>query len=302
VVRVVEAVPNFSEGRDPSFVAAAGDVFSAAGCEVLDATMDPDHHRSVVTVLGSPRTIERGSVAAAGLALSRIDLRGHSGVHPRVGALDVLPLVPLHGIEMDEVVQMAHRIGSLIAGLGIPVHLYGHASRPPGRTLAAIRRGVQGGPDADLPGLDDSGRTVHRRAHPMAGACCIGAREVLLAWNVDVEGLTMAAAREIATQIREADGGFHGLRALAFRLLRQGRLQVSMNLEDPSRTHPIDVFRTIRARAERLQGTVVGTEVIGLAPDQLGNRAAAAEMKVRDWSPDRVLGHRLEAYLRARRG
>ncbi len=302
MVRVVEAVPNFSEGRDPSFVAAAADAFAAAGCDVLDATMDPDHHRSVVTVLGSPRTIERGSVAAAGLALKRIDLRRHSGVHPRVGALDVLPLVPLRGIEMDEVVQMTHRIGSLIAGLGIPVHYYGHASHPPGRALAAIRRGGGGGPKADLPGLDADGRPMHPRAHPTAGACCVGAREVLLAWNVDVEGLTMAAAREIATRIREADGGFHGLRALAFGLRRQGRLQISMNLEDPSRTHPIDVFRTIRVHAERLKGRVVGTEVIGLAPDQLGDPAVASEMEVRDWTPDRVLGHRLEAYLRARSG
>ena len=298
MIQVVEAVPNFSEGRDPAFVAAAADVFAAAGCEVLHTTRDPDHHRSVVTVIGSPRAVARGSLAAARLAMERIDLRRHSGVHPRVGALDVLPLVPLHGIGMDAVVAMSRRIARRIAGLGIPVHFYARASRPSGRTLASIRcRGSGTPPEADLPGLDDRGRPVHARAHPTAGAVCVGARRVLLAWNVDVDGLTLESAREIAARIREAGGGFPGLRALALRLPRQRRLQISMNLEDPARTPPTDVFRAIEHRVRRMRGRVLGTEVIGMCPDQLSDPAVARDLRIRDWSEHRLLGHRLRAFI-----
>lgn len=300
---VVEAVPNFSEGRDPAFVAAAADAFVAAGCDLLHTTMDPDHHRSVVTVIGSPRTVARGAVAAAGVALERLDLRCHAGVHPRVGALDVLPLVPLHGIAMDEVVRLAHRVGARIALLGIPVHFYGHASRPPGRTLAAIRRPVPAArPDPDLSGRDAAGRAAHPISHPTAGATCVGARGVLLAWNVDVEGLSIEAARGIAARIREAGGGFRGLRALALTLASQRRMQISMNLEDPARTDPMEVFRAIEGRVLALKGKVVGTEVIGMCPDQISAPAAVAAMGIRDWSRDRVLSRRVARHLKAGSG
>ncbi|MXV94384.1 MAG: glutamate formiminotransferase [Gemmatimonadetes bacterium] len=297
MIQVVEAVPNFSEGRDPAFVAAAADAFAATGCEVLHTTLDPDHHRSVVTVIGSPGAVERGSLAAAEVALERIDLQRHRGVHPRVGALDVLPFVPLHGIDMAAVVPLARRVAHRIARLGIPVHFYARASRPFGRTLAAIRRSGPGRPEADLPGLDGDGRPVHTRAHPTAGATCIGARDVLLAWNVDVEGLSLESAREIAARIREVGGGFPGLRALALRLPRQQRMQISMNLEDPIGTHPTEVFRAIKRRVRRMGGAVQGTEVIGMCPDQLADPAIAREMRIRDWSENRVLGHRLRAFV-----
>ncbi len=297
MIRVVEAVPNFSEGRDPAFVAAAADVFAVAGCDVLHTTMDPDHHRSVVTVIGSPGAVERGSLAAAALAIERIDLRAHCGVHPRVGALDVLPFVPLHGVGMDEVVALARRVGGLVARLGIPVHFYGHASRPPGRTLAAVRRRGTGRPEADLAGLDADGTPAHRSAHPAAGAVCIGARGVLLAWNVDIEGLSLESAREIAAQVREARGGFPGLRALALQLPEQRRMQISMNLEDPARTRPVEVFRAIEGRVRRMKGRVLGTEVIGMCPDEAADPAAVREMGIRDWSEDRILSRRLEEYV-----
>ena len=277
MTEVVEAVPNFSEGRDAAFVAAAADAFGSHGCEVLHTTMDPDHHRSVVTVIGSPEGVERGALAAARLALGRLDLGRHRGVHPRVGALDVLPFVPLRGVALADVVRLARRVGRAIARLGIPVHYYAGASDPPGRTLASIRRA--GG-----------------AAHPTAGATCVGARPVLLAWNVDVEGLSLASARAIAGDIREAGGGFRSLRALALRLHRQRRLQVSMNLEDPSITDPLAVYRAIEERVVALGGRVVGTEVIGMLPDELADPARASEMRIRDWSEDRVLSRRVAAF------
>ncbi len=303
MIPVVEAVPNFSEGRDPEFSARVAALYEEAGCEVLDTTMDPDHHRSVVTAIGSPGAVERGSVAAAALALRSIDLRVHSGVHPRIGSLDVLPFVPLHGIGMDEVAGLARRTGARIAALGIPVLFYGEASAPPGRPLARLRRGGGAGDDAgraDLPGLDDRGRPLHRSCHPAAGAVCVGARGVLMAWNVDVAGITLKAAREIAGRIRERGGGFRGLRALGLRLPRQDRLQISMNLEDPLATDPLAVFRAIGRRVRAMGGGVLGTEVIGMCPDPAGTPAAARELGIREWSAERSLSRRLARYLAAR--
>lgn len=327
MTEVVETVPNFSEGRDPEFVGAAAAAFTDAGCEVLHTTMDPDHHRSVITAMGSPAAVEDGAVAAAALALERIDMRRHRGVHPRIGALDVLPFVPLHGMDMAGAAALAHRAAARIARLGIPVYLYGAASKPQGRGLASIRRGgfeaLAAGPQrgraaADLPGRGlgraaagrhggDVGRAaeptadahLHRFAHPTAGAACVGAREVLLAWNVDIEGVALAAARRIAAGIREAGGGFAGLRALALLLRGQNRLQIAMNLEDPAATDPFVVFRTIERRVRELGGRVAGTEVIGMLPDQVPP-GTARRMRVRDWSEDRMLRRRVQSYLAAR--
>ena len=308
MIPVLEAVPNFSEGRDATFVAAAAEAYSRAGCDVLHTTLDPDHHRSVITVIGSPGTVQEGAVAAAALALERIDMRRHRGVHPRVGALDVLPFVPLHGIGMAEAVRLSRRVGARIARLGIPVYLHGHASAPAGRGLAAIRRGgfeaLAEGPgrgrrEADLPGRGRDGTPVHRFAHPSAGAACVGAREVLLAWNVDIEGVSLESARRIAARIREAGGGFRGLRALALLLRGQERMQISMNLEDPATTDPMDVFEAIESRVARLRGSVAGTEVIGMIPDSISS-SAARTMGVRDWSAARILSHRVSAHLAAR--
>lgn len=309
VTPVLQAVPNFSEGRDAAFPAAAAAAFERAGCDVVDASADPDHHRSVVTVLGPPGALEDGAVSAAALAMERIDLRRHQGVHPRVGALDVLPFVPLRGLSMDEAVKCARRAGGRIAGLGVPVYFYRRASRPPGRGLAAIRRGgyealacaVPGSrPAADLPGLSAARLPVHPFAHPSAGATCVGARPVLLAWNVDLEGVDLAAARRIAAALRESGGGFRGLRAMAVRLPRQGRLQVSMNLEDPRATPPETVYRAIERKAREYGGRTAGAEVVGAIPDALAGPEVARALGVRRWSEDRLLDRRVRDHLAAR--
>ena len=308
---VVEAVPNFSEGRDPRFPEAVADAFARAGCQVFHVTSDPDHHRSVITVAGPPEAVEDGAVAAAGVALREIDMRRHQGVHPRVGALDVLPFVPLHGISMKAVVRLARRAGARIAALGVPVYFYGEASVPPGRGLASIRRGgfealaaaegdrsgsVSRAP-ADLPGSAAAGAPVRRFAHPSAGAVCVGARKVLLAWNVELEGVSLEVARSVAVEVRESGGGFAGVRALGVRLPKQGRLQVSMNVEDPATTDPLSVLRAIEHRVRERGGRVAGVEVIGMIPDALSDPEAARKAAIRGWSEDRLLGRRLLAYL-----
>lgn len=307
---LLEAVPNFSEGRDPAFLSAVAEAFAEKGCDVLHTTADPDHNRSVVTVIGGPGEVEDGAVAAARIALDRIDMRRHRGVHPRVGALDVLPFVPLRGADMSLAAALARRAAIRIGRLGIPVYRYAQASEPPGRTLRSIRRGgferlvreaAAGCAPADVPGLAADGRPAHRFAHPTAGAVCAGAREVLLAWNVDVEGIPVEDAGRIAAAIRESGGGFRGLRAMAAFLPEQGRTQVSMNLEAPEATDPMKVFRAIGAAVARRGGRVVGTEVIGLVPDAITNRVAAT-MGIRDWSPNRILSRRVAGRVAADAG
>ena len=306
---VLQAVPNFSEGRDAAFATAAAAAFERTGCDVVDASSDPDHHRSVVTVLGPPGAVEDGAVSAAALAVDWIDLRRHQGVHPRVGALDVLPFVPLRGLSMDDAAACARRAGDRIAGLGVPVYFYGRASRPPGRGLAAIRRGgyealaraAPGSrPAADLQGLDAAGLPVHTFAHPSAGATCVGARPVLLAWNVDLEGVDLVAARRIAAAVRETGGGFRGLRAMAVLLPRQRRLKVSMNLEDLRETSPETVYRAIERKVLELGGRTAGTEVVGAIPDALASPPIARALGVRCWSKDRLLERRVRDHLAAR--
>lgn len=300
---VLEAVPNFSEGRDPATVhALVRAVESVDGVEVLDWSSDPDHHRSVLTYVGPPAAVEDASVAAARVALERIDLGRHRGVHPRVGALDVLPFVPLEGLDMADAVASARRVGRRLADLGIPVYYYGRASEPPGRGLAELRRGgveaLRDGfpPDRvpdELPAAEDG---EGPRPHPSAGVTCVGARPVLLAWNVFVRGLDAAGARAVASGLRERDGGFPGVRALGLRLPEQERVQISMNLEDPGRAPPMEVFRALEAAVGELGGSVEETEVIGMIPDTLVLPAAGDRLHLLDLSPDRLLSHRVARY------
>ena len=306
----MEAVPNFSEGRSPGFVSEVAEAFVRTGCDVLHTTRDPDHNRCVVTVMGGPEEVEEGAVAAARVARERIDMREHRGVHPRVGALDVLPFVPLRGMEMTGAVALARRAAARIGRLGIPVHYYAEASRPRGRMLASIRRGgfealvagaAAGRDRADVPGIGRDGAPAHLLAHPTAGATCVGARGALLAWNVDIEGVSLEKARGIAAAVRETGGGFRGLRAMAHFLPEQGRVQVSMNLETPEATDPMKVFEAIGARVAGEGGGVAGTEVIGLAPDAITDSVARA-MGIRDWSPDRILSRRIAARVSGHTG
>ncbi len=302
MVKVLEAVPNFSEGRDLAKVRALVDVIARTGVEVLDWSADPDHNRSVVTYVGDPERVASASVEAARFAAEHFDLRSHRGVHPRIGALDVLPFVPLRGMDMAEAVAVARTVGARLAGIGLPVYLYGAASDPPGRGLAELRRGgfealVGGFPTGRSPDFRPHGTGA---PHPTAGATCVGARRILLAWNVFVEGVTVEQARAVASTIRERDGGFSGLRALGLYLERGDRIQISMNLEDPARTSPLDVFRAIETWVGGRGGRVTGTEVIGMMPDTLVLPAARDRLDLLDLGPVRMLSSRVMEHVLAR--
>lgn len=301
-VRLLETVPNISEGRDRALVRELADAMETAGAAVLDVTADADHNRAVITAVGAPAAIEEAGLAVARVAAERIDLRRHEGVHPRIGALDVLPFVPLAGLTLEAARASAHRVGRRIANeVGVPVFYYAHASEPRGRTLAELRRGgfealARGWPEDRRPDECPPDWT-HPGAHPSAGAICVGARRVLLAWNVFVSGVAFEELRSIARGLRETGGGFKGLRALALELPARGATQLSMNLEDVETASPLDVFRRIEAEVEARGGRIERTEVIGLVPDRLVLDAAADRLRLETDTTARLLSARLFNYL-----
>ena len=299
MIPVLEAVPNFSEGRDIEKVRSLVDTISGKGVEVLDWSADPDHHRSVVTYIGDPASVISASVAAAEFAIQEFDIRLHKGLHPRVGALDVLPFVPLHGLRMHDAIAAAHKAGEAIASLGIPVFFYGEASDPPGRGLAelrqggieALRTGFHGTRQPDLPVSQVS-------PHSTAGVTCIGARGVLLAWNVFIAGISEKQAKEIASKIRERDGGFPSVRALGLYLSKRNQVQISMNIEDPIKTAPVTVYGEIAQAVSRMGGELLEVEVIGMVPDALVLQGREGTLHPLKLDPRRVLSVCVNEYVR----
>ena len=302
MVPVLEAVPNLSAGRDRALVDRLVGTASGLGVEVLDACTDPDHNRAVVTFVGPPEAVEDAAVAVTRLAVEAIDLTEHQGVHPRVGALDVLPLVPLVGLTMEEARASARRVGDRIVGeVGVPVFFYAEASEPPGRGLAELRRGgfeslVRGFPNDRVPDILPEG-WPHPGAHPTAGVTCVGARPPLLAWNVEVDGLSEDQVARLAVELRETDGGIAGLRVLPLSLESKRRLQVSMNLEDARNRRPFLVFLELEDRVTAAGGRVLSTEVVGLLPDELIFQAGADRLALLDPHPSRVLSSRVTAHV-----
>lgn len=259
-----EIVPNLSEGRDATTIDAACAAVERTGARLLDRSSDSVHHRSVLTIVGDGSQVLGAAVALAGVALERIDLRAHAGVHPRIGALDVLPFVPLRDATLADAVALARRAGADIwTRYAVPSFYYGAAARSSERLLLPeIRRHGEWLPD------EGSSR------HATAGAIAIGARDILIAFNVELAGTDLTAAREIARAIRERNGGLRSLRALA--LPRStGRVQVSLNVTDYAATPLYRVVELIRRLAADRGIVVVGCELIGCLPWAAVESAAA---------------------------
>ncbi len=273
---IFEIVPNLSEGRDLAVVDRAVAAMGAEGVRILDRTSDAVHHRSVITAAGSASQAVAAAVALARVAHATIDLRTHRGAHPRIGALDVLPFVPLGDATLDDAVTLAHRAATRIwQELGIPSLLYGAAASAPHRTLLAdVRRG-------EFEALPQRARDPQWRfdygdaPHPSAGAIAIGARPFLIAFNVELASGDLALARRIARELRERDGGLRTLRALGLRLAGD-RVQVSCNVTDVDAV-PLYRIRELVRRAAARAGVVLGrSELIGLAPRRSLARTARA--------------------------
>ena len=299
---LLEVVPNVSEGRDVATVEAiAGALASEPGVWLLDLTSDPDHHRSVITAAGEPGPLERGLLAMARAAAERIDLGRHTGVHPRLGAIDVVPFVPLGDSIMEDAIAAAHRLGRAIGDeLGIPVFLYGEAARDAGRRApASLRRlGLSAVAGALASGKlrPDYGPA---RAHSTAGVALVGARGFLIAFNVWLATGDVGAAREIARAIRERDGGLPGVQALGLYLESRRRAQVSINLLRPAETALERVVERVREEAAARGIEVERGELIGLLPEAVASRTTADALLLPELGPRQILERRL-AGARAR--
>jgi len=273
-VALLESVPNVSEGRDASVVAALAAAFARAGARVLDTHVDGDHNRAVITLVGDDHGVEEGLVAGIYEASRHIDLRTHDGVHPRVGAADVVPVVPLAAADLGRAVDVALVVGARVGDeLGLPVFLYGEIGD--GRRPAFFRRG---GPD-ELQRRIDAGELEPafgpRRLDPAAGAVLLGVRAPLVAFNLELRG-TLDVARDVAAAVRESSGGLPGVQALGLRL-GAGRIQVSTNVVDLDATPPhVMVERIVEEAAAHGAGVGEG-ELVGLLPARCVAAAAQAE-------------------------
>jgi glutamate formiminotransferase len=260
---------------------------------LADIHADPDHHRSVFTILGPPLDVEAAALALAEVALAAIDMQRHRGVHPRIGALDVLPFIPLRGMTIGEAVALAHRVGQMLgARCSLPVYFYGEAALLPDRgRLSEIRRGGYERLGKRLPAfLPDVGPA---RFNPRSGAIAVGARELLIAYNIWLDSNDLEMARAIARTVRESSGGLPGIEAMGVRLASRGCVQVSMNLLDFRRTPLPLVFDRVRGEAARLGVPVRRGELVGLTPREAFAGRPPESVGLPDFTPAQLL----ESYL-----
>ncbi|HEX6719014.1 MAG TPA: glutamate formimidoyltransferase [Pyrinomonadaceae bacterium] len=295
---LIECVPNFSEGRRHERVQQIAEAITAVkpAC-VLDTHIDPDHNRSVITFVAPPETIVEAAVSAVRRASELIDMRMHQGEHPRLGATDVLPFVPLRGVTMDDCVSIAHQAGATIAReLSIPVYFYERAALRPERVnLEDVRRGAlellreqittnpERIPDEGLP-----------KVHESAGAIIVGARPFLIAFNVILRSSDIGVARQIARRVRARNGGLPFLKALGFRLQTRNLVQVSMNLVNYEVTGMTAAYDAVRREADRSAVEIDSAEIVGLVPQNALDRNAEYFTKLENFSESKILEHQLD--------
>lgn len=290
--RWVECVPNFSEGRRQEVLEAiAGAMREVAGAHLLHMTADPDHNRAVFTIAGEKEPVTEAVLRACRVAVREIDLRRHQGVHPRIGAVDVIPFVPGPGVRVDECVRLAEETGKrLWEELQLPVYLYGLAARTPARRrLATIRRGGFEALRAEIGQPERHPDIGEARLHPSAGATAVGVRRPLVAFNVILGTDRLEVAQEIARRVRETGGGLVGVQALGLPLASRGRVQVSLNLLDPVRTPPYRAVELIRTEAARYGVAVVESELVGLVPLRAVLASAAYYLGLEKLEPEQIL-------------
>ena len=295
--KIIECIPNFSEGRNPVTVQALiAAVESVPGVWLLDRTSDSDHHRSVLTFAGDPDAVIEAAFQAIRIATKLIDLRDHTGAHPCIGATDVVPFVPIQGSTMEDCVQLARRLGERVgAELKIPVFLYEQAAGHPDRTrLETIRQGGLSGLGArmvtDRRWRPDFG-PVH--LHETAGAIVIGARHPLIAFNVNLNTPDLTIAKTIARTIRHSNGGLPCVKAIGVALASRGIVQVSMNLTDHRVTSMAAAFRAVETEAAKAGAEIVESELIGLVPQAALDQAASSLLQIRDFDATQILETRL---------
>ena len=295
--RLIECIPNFSEGRRPETIRAIADAVAAVPTvRILDIHSDIDHNRSVITFVCEPENAVEAGCRGYKKAAELIDMTQHRGVHPRIGACDVFPLVPLDGVSMDEAVPLANELGRRVGEeLGIPVYLYEFAAKSEERkNLANIRRGqyekLTKSIACDPAKKPDYGPT---QMNLKAGATAIGARGALIAFNVFLDSQDKEIAQKIANTISESKGGLKFVKALGFEIKSKNQVQVSMNLTDYRKTPLYSVFETVKSEAERFGVKIVSSEIVGLIPFDAAAEAANFYLRLTGFTKEKVLEERL---------
>ncbi|MCD6159650.1 MAG: glutamate formimidoyltransferase [Kosmotoga sp.] len=295
-MKIVESVPNFSEGRKQEVVEAIVDEARAVDkVWVLDYSSDPDHNRSVVTIAGDPNAVVTALFNMSKKAQELIDLRKHRGEHPRMGAVDVIPLVPIMGITKEECVELSKELGEKIGEeLEIPVYLYEYsASSKERENLSGIRKGEFEGFHEKIKLPNWKPDFGPEKVHPTAGVVAVGCREFLIAFNVNLGTDNIEIARKIAKAVRHISGGFKYVKALGFKLEERGIVQVSMNLTNYKKTPVHRVFEIIKLEAERYGVPIVGSEIVGMVPMKALLDVADFYLRLENYDPDLVIEKKL---------
>src|ERR1700694_749188 len=299
--RLIECVPNFSEGRDFTKVEAiVAAISSVPGVYVLDREMDADHNRCVVTLAGDPDAVAEAALLGVGKAAELIDLTVHQGAHPRVGATDVVPFIPIEGVTLDDCVALARRVGNEIwRRHRIPVFFYEAAATRPDRVnLENVRRGQFEGLREDLKRNHDRQPDVGEpKLHPTAGTTVVGARKFLIAYNVNLNTSDIAVANKIAKAIRFSSGGLRYVKSMGVELKARNLAQVSINLTDFEQTPMHRVYELVKREAERYGAMPVGSEIVGLVPKKAVEMAAEYFLQLENFSPSQIFENKLQAAL-----
>ena len=293
---IIECIPNVSEGRRPEVVEAiAAAIRAVPGVRLLDHSSDASHNRSVFTMAGDAGPIKTAVLAMYERAVTAIDLRAHKGEHPRLGAVDVVPFVPIEGVTMEACVDLAKDVGAEVASrFGVPVYLYEEATANPARkNLEDIRRGEFEGLAAKMASSGWAPDFGPAAPHASAGASVIGARMPLIAYNINLNTDRLDVAKKIAAAIRHSSGGFRYVKAAGFKLEDRGIVQVSMNLTNYEKTPIFRVFETVKREAERYGVAVLESEIVGLVPSAALNAAAEFYLQIAGFKADQVLENKL---------
>ncbi len=295
--KIVECVPNISEGRDKATIeAVVNEVRGTAGVALLDYSSDESHNRSVITYMGGPEAVVEAAVKLAKKAAELIDLNHHEGEHPRMGAVDVIPLIPIRGITKEETVELSKKLAARVCEeADIPVFLYEDSASAPHRVnLAAIRKGQFEGMAEKVKEPEWEPDYGGRRINPTAGVVAVGCRMPLVAFNINLSTSDVSVASKIAKIIRRSSGGFDCVKALGVMLEERNIAQVSINMTDFNRTPLYRVLELVRAEAARWGVHVVGTEIIGLTPMRALVDSAEYYLQIENFSADRQI---LENYI-----
>jgi glutamate formiminotransferase len=297
MTKIVECVPNFSEGRRVDVIdALANEIKKNEGVRLLDYEWDADHNRSVMTFVGDPQGVKKAAFSACAKAAELIDMNKHTGEHPRIGATDVIPFIPISDVTMEDCVKLANELGAEIGNkLGIPVYLYEHAATTrKRRNLADVRKGQYEGLRKDIETdperRPDFGPLV---LHATAGATVVGARMPLVAYNVNLATDDVSIAKSIAKAVRHSSGGLRYVKALGMEIKERGIVQVSMNLTNYEKTPIFRVFEMIKREADRYGVEILGSEIVGLIPQNALVDSAEFYLRIEDFKKSQVLENRL---------